>query len=223
MKRVLILLAITAALGACQIPAEPARQHALTTPNLISRAELPRDLLSINSVAILPPDVDPRADAVRRARYSLVEDLYAAAQEQLDLTIAPADQMQKVLGPAFGAARHESAAALSAGKKLGSDAVLSTKILKFVNREGSAVGASTPAAVDFSMSLLRVSDGKEVWSASYHFQDASLTENLFKVEERFNNGRGPGWRSAADLLSNGFRSALKDFSSQRFAQFSSSR
>ena len=220
LKRILFLSVLVALGLACQKTSGPAAPNLFVTPNLLAESEAPRDLLRINSLAILPPQIDPRVQYAEGWPASVFSELNHAAREQLDLSLVPPSDVSAKL-KASGA--HEPMAPadlMKIGKSVGADGVLSTTVLRYVDRVGSAVGATTPAGVDFSMSLARVSDGKEVWTASYHFQDAALTENLFKVKERMNNGQGPGWRSANDLLTSGFRSALGDFSSKRMAQFS---
>lgn len=217
LKRIPFLIALCAAgCMSTRVPShKPVAQHGVVTPSLLSHAAAPKDLLSVNSIVIAPPQFDRRSQEAERSQDRIFNELQQAAREQSNIEVASGPELDALLKTRKAAQDWRAVA-----KRVGSDAVLSTTILKFVEREGSAVGATTPAAVNFTMSLNRASDGKEVWSASYHFQDDFLSENLFKVRQRFQEGKGPGWRSARDLLAEGFRSAFQELATRRFEQFS---
>jgi hypothetical protein len=219
LKRVTIFCVTALILCACENFRAATEPQPLVTPNLLAKSEAPRDLLTINSLAILPPEVDARADDSRTAAADVSGELAQAAQEQLDLYVVPSADTNAAVKAAKSGKTLARPEMLAAGRKVGADAVLMTRLLRFTQRSGSAVGVSAPAGIDFAMGMYRVRDGKEVWQATYHYQDEALTDNLFKVRERFRDGKGPGWRSAEDLLADGFRAALKDFSSKRVAQF----
>lgn len=221
MKRMLFLIPLLICLAACQQTSGPTSQPSLVTPSLLAQSQMPRDLLKINSLAILPPEIDSRVTYPDGWPASVFEELDRAAHEQLDLQLIPSKDVRSAIKANGARDALAPDAIVKLGKQVGADGVLYTRLLRFVEREGSAVGATVPAGVDFTMTLSRVSDGKQVWEASYHFQDAALSDNLFKVQNRLHDGHGAGWRTADDLLSNGFRSALSDFSSKRQAQFSS--
>lgn len=215
LKRVAFSFMACLAVTACAQRVGPAASPTLVTPSLLSHSERPRDLLTINSLAVLPPHFDPRARSAESLAPSFYDDLERAAQEHVELALAPSQEVRAAVSRASGRSN-----ALALGKELGADAVLRTEILRYVTREGSAVGATQGAAVDFAMTMVRVSDGKEVWRASYHFEDQPLSENLFKIRQRFGGSEGAGWRSAQALLQDGFRQAFREFSDKRFAEFS---
>jgi hypothetical protein len=103
-----------------------------------------------------------------------------------------------------------------------SDAVLNTEILRFEERQGSAIGGE-PAVVSFRMTL-RDRVGAELWSASYFLKQEALSENLLRIKERVGpDGLGAGWRSAHYVFQRGVESALKDLNTQRERQFLSGR
>ncbi|MBN8549169.1 MAG: hypothetical protein J0M12_07650 [Deltaproteobacteria bacterium] len=220
MKRVLFSLIAIVFCGACQRGGSDVPAHAFVVPNLLAQSEMPRDLLKINSLAVLPAQISPQVQYPEGWESTVTQELNQAAREQLDLSLIAESDVQSAFKSAPVRQPLSPEEATKLGKRLGADGLLSTTILHYVKRVGSAVGATTPAGVDFSMSLIRASDGKEVWAASYHFQDEALSENLFKVKERMNDGQGPGWRRADDLMAGGFRSALSDLSTKRLAQFS---
>ncbi len=216
MKREHIFIAFCLGfLGGCGQGSQPSLSPAITTPALIAESETPRELLGINSILIAAPIFDPRARSASGGQNRILAQLEQAAREQMDVQLIDAESARVA---ASKATSDDSARAVA--RQFGGDAVLRTTILRYTERQGSAVGATQPAGVDFSMRLLRSSDGKTVWTASYHFQDEFLSQNLFKARQRFSSEAGVGWRSAQDLLADGFRSALSQLSSRRIEQFS---
>jgi hypothetical protein len=99
------------------------------------------------------------------------------------------------------------------------DAVLKTELLRFEDRQGSAVGGD-PAIVSFRMTLQAVPSGAEVWGAQYFYRQEAVSENLLRIKERIGPaGLGAGWRSAQDLFQRGVQEALQDFSNRREQRF----
>ena len=180
---------------------------------LVSHAASPQELLTLNSVLILPLDVDARVDTTQIATAEVYDELLDAAQRELGL---------KVFGESSGSggARHLKSVenSLEMGKKVKADGVLQAKLENFIERSGSAVGGE-PATVSFSMSVLRVEDGKELWSATYFFKDEALSQNLLKVGDRLSKSNGAGWKSARAVLAEGFDGAMEDLSKRRVQQF----
>jgi hypothetical protein len=100
-------------------------------------------------------------------------------------------------------------------KTVAADAVLHTELLRFEERQGSAIGGE-PAVISFKMTMKTGASGVEVWSAQYFFRQEALSENLLRINERIGkDGLGAGWRSANDVFQRGVSAALQDFSSQR--------
>jgi hypothetical protein len=105
------------------------------------------------------------------------------------------------------------------GKAVNTDAVLHTDLLRFEQRQGSAIGGE-PAVVSFRMSMKTVPAGVEVWSAQYFLRQEALSENLLRINERVGrDGLGAGWSSADDVFKKGVSLALRDFSTQRERRF----
>ena len=68
------------------------------------------------------------------------------------------------------------------------------------------------------MQIVNAESNAVVWQSTYHFQDQALSDNLFKIKERLAESK-PKFRSAEDILAEGYSSALKDFSQKRLAGF----
>ena len=99
------------------------------------------------------------------------------------------------------------------------DAVLRTEILRFDERQGSAVGGE-PAVVSFRMSLQGSVQRGPIWSAQYFLKQEAVSENLLRLGERVGaSGLGAGWRSASEVFEKGVSAALTNLNSQREGQF----
>jgi hypothetical protein len=105
------------------------------------------------------------------------------------------------------------------GRRLKADGVLVTKMLTYVERVGSRIAESTPAQIGFSMSIISVATGEEIWLGTYHVADGAILDNLLKLPQ--NVERGPRWRTAREILSRGFSLAARDFGVRRREQFTS--
>jgi hypothetical protein len=108
---------------------------------------------------------------------------------------------------------------VSADQGKPADTRLETLFYEYQERQGSAIGATKPAVVDFSMRLIRNSDGKEIWNAIYHFKDQDLTENLLKADNRINDSGQMGWKSARQIAKAAFSAAAKTLDAKRTVQF----
>lgn len=184
---------------------------------LRSQAEKPQDLLHVNSVLVIPPRYSQRARDRMSRDEAIYRELGASAVAEFGMEV-------KSGGEVFKAARKlgmniPDPEALSLGTRFGTDAVLVTTVNQFIERVGSNIGVTQPATMDFSMSMLRVSDGKEVWKASYHFSDEAISDDLVAAGGKMQTKGGPGWGTADRALRSGFRLACRDFNDKRTAQF----
>ena len=94
------------------------------------------------------------------------------------------------------------------------DAVLKTTILNWQERIGSGVGATQGAVVSFVMKLIKTSDNRELWNATFHFRDQALTEDLLQVGKHLGKGN-TRWHVAGDLYKKGLALAFQDLSMRR--------
>lgn len=99
------------------------------------------------------------------------------------------------------------------GKNLGADAVLRGTIYRFQDRVGTSVSVTTPASVAFAMELIRVSDGKTLWSRPYDETQRSLDENLFNLGF-FLQSKGR-WLTAEELATLGLKQTMSTFPMKR--------
>jgi hypothetical protein len=172
------------------------------------QVKVPRDLLTVNSLIVLPIEFNEKTRSLETEASSMDAALQEAARRELDL---------KILEQRPDRVVHGRIEAIAAAREAGADGVLVTRLENFIERSGSAVGGE-PGTVSFRMGVLRTTDQREVWSTTYHFRDEALAFNLFKVTDRLGRD-GAGFRRAGDVLIEGFASALKDFSTRRREQF----
>lgn len=94
------------------------------------------------------------------------------------------------------------------GKCAGADFVLVPMVINWSEREGSEIGATRPASVDLSLTLIDARTGGIV--RRFHFEETqqSLSDNILDARKFVaRNGR---WLSAMELAQEGLRQGLKE-------------
>lgn len=94
------------------------------------------------------------------------------------------------------------------------DAILSTQLRQMTPRDGSAIGSSRPARLEFEMTLRDGKTDRALWRGDYFFGDKALTDNLLELKKR-REGGGSGWKNSRDLLASAFRAAARDLADRR--------
>lgn len=159
------------------------------------KIDKPSQLTTVSSLGVVTPTL-PRAAASPTISAA---ELHQLIQERADEILA-----MKVI---------------KQGSQAKADSLLKTEIITFQERQGSAVGGD-PATVAFAMTLVRASDGVELWRADYFFRQEALSDNWLKIGQRFGSeGTGPGWITGRQVLDRGVSSALTDLANRRDAQF----
>jgi hypothetical protein len=98
---------------------------------------------------------------------------------------------------------------LQIGEELNADYVLMGFLFRFEERVGSSLGVEKPASVGYDLHLLRVRDGKIVWTGKFDETQRPLSENLFKIGT-FLRTKGK-WLSAVEFANVGMDEMLKKF------------
>jgi hypothetical protein len=83
------------------------------------------------------------------------------------------------------------------GRALGADGVLTGRIYRWQEREGTDYAVSRPASVAFNLLLVRPEDGAILWRGRFDKTQQSLSENLFDMST-FLHGGGR-WMTARKL------------------------
>lgn len=99
--------------------------------------------------------------------------------------------------------------AVSAGKKLGVDAVMIGVISRYTERKGSQIGVESPASVAFSVMLLDTDDGEIIWENYFSETQKPLLDNVYEVKKFFK--RGAKWITADELAKEGARKTALEF------------
>lgn len=95
------------------------------------------------------------------------------------------------------------------GKSVPTDAVVSGTIYRFEQRAGNSLSVSSPASVAFAMELVRVADGRVIWSRAFDETQRSLDQNLFKLDSFLK--RGGVWLTAEELATIGLNETMSSF------------
>lgn len=94
------------------------------------------------------------------------------------------------------------------GRELNVEAILYTRLFRFVEREGGSYGANKPASVALSMHLIRVSDGAILWRNTFDETQKAITDNILNLD--LYRKAGIKWLSASELAAYGIANAVED-------------
>ncbi len=94
------------------------------------------------------------------------------------------------------------------GRHFGADAVLAGNLYRFKERDGTDYAVKTPASVAFTLVLVRVSDGRVIWSGMFDETQQPLFENIFKLGLFFK--RKGKWVTAEALAVQGLGQVLEE-------------
>ena len=108
---------------------------------------------------------------------------------------------------------------LDQAAKAGADGILVGSIHQFRERDGSLAGFNTPAVLGLTLRIFSVSSGKEVWKATYHFEDRRVTNDVFQIKnEQPSLGYSSG-KTAREMFRSSVTLALRDFTRRREALY----
>ena len=95
------------------------------------------------------------------------------------------------------------------GKTLDVDFIFVGFLFRFEQRVGSSIGVDKPASVGFDVHLMRLRDGKMVWTGKFDETQRPLSENLLKMGSFVR--RKASWLTAEELSSVGMDEMLTRF------------
>lgn len=123
--------------------------------------------------------------------------------------IIPQEKTEETLSPVVRQRFDEKPipTALQIGKDLGADFLLVGFLFRFEERIGSSLGVDKPASVGYDLHLLRLRDGRVVWTGRFDETQRPLSENLFKIGSFFR--RKATWLTAGELAGVGMDEMLK--------------
>jgi hypothetical protein len=95
------------------------------------------------------------------------------------------------------------------GRRHDADGVLVGFVYRYKERVGKAYGIESPASVAFDIHLIRVVDGRIIWTAHFDETQQSLGDNLFQLGSFLS--RGGRWVTAEELAKSGLEKILEKF------------
>jgi hypothetical protein len=123
----------------------------------------------------------------KRSREGSLKDLYSANQTTVAAKKAFADK----------------------GRDNDAEVVLVGFVYRFRERVGKGYGAESPASVAFALHLIRVADGRTIWSAHFEETQKSLGDDLFQLGSFLS--RGGRWLTAKELAMSGLEKIFEKF------------
>jgi len=121
--------------------------------------------------------------------------------EKVEETLSQSDRRQFDLNP--------MRSSIQLGKTLDVDFIFVGFLFRFEQRVGSSIGVDKPASVGFDVHLIRLRDGRMVWTGKFDETQRPLSENLLKMGSFVR--RKASWLTAEELSSVGMDEMLTRF------------
>jgi len=163
---------------------------------------------SVTKVAIVPFGM--RGDLLRRGPQNttatsedvvkVITRLIAEGLQSRGVQVIPADDFGLALANAGidpSLAPNRRAVANLAAFEFGADGVLTGEVMRFRDRTGQSLAASSPASVGFTVTLLDAPAARRLWSGTFEETQQALSENVFNA--RRYPGGGTRWLTAEEL------------------------
>ena len=121
----------------------------------------------------------------------------------------PLEQVEETLSPSLKKQFGEKPipTTIQIGNELGVDFLFVGVLFRFEERIGSHIGAEKPASVGFDVHLIRLRDGKMVWTGRFDETQRPLSDNLLQAGSFFR--RGAHWLTVEELAGDGMEVILK--------------
>ena len=191
MHKVRFTAALLGALVLAAACSPPGKQAEINAPPPTCVAVLPTEAANqslTEGAAVLDDVLRETLGASGKARF-------LGANQAAPLLQAPEDTLR------LNAAREVAGSA-------GCNAVLETRISRFVEREGGRYGVQQPAAVTLGYRLYSVENGAVLCHGRFDERQQSLMENLFSLGKA--GHRGLAWLTAGELAREGLQAQLQE-------------
>ena len=142
----------------------------------------------------------------------LTEHLFILLKDRKDIELIPSSQAQGVLSGLLAGSKKELLERdlqLEIGRVLNADAIFVGYIYRFRERVGTQYSVDLPASVAFDIHLIRVKDGRVLWSAHLDETQQPLSDDLFRLKLFLR--RKAKWITAKEMAISGLEDMLKDF------------
>jgi hypothetical protein len=179
--------------------------------------EVSQAIVSVHSVYVAPVTFEQGVDADMALAEILTGAVRREAKQSLDIEVFDPEVAQQAFnGTNVQASMQE---AREFGRSLGAEAILLTKVQRYVKRIGTAAAAEQGAHVAFTMELRSVTSNEIVWKGSYSFKDQALSQNFLRLGERVREEGRRGWWTAEQLFEKGAEELLNKLQNDRIQQF----
>ena len=177
------------------LASEPSRSFKPITVNVVALLPLTADF----GVGLSPEDLDRLSSKMVR-EFELRTSLdvrNTADAEELRFAVASEASAQEPL--------RTRAAAI--GRRLEVQGVLYAQITRYIESDGSKLGASNAGAAGFRLWLVDPRNAAVLWTATYDEQNEPLSDNLLKLPGALRHG--VSFHSAEEILGRGFAAAAE--------------
>jgi hypothetical protein len=143
----------------------------------------------------------------------LTDSLYSALKSKGNFELVPPGKARGLLSNLLqgdAGTLSERALLIEIGQALNADAVLAGYIFRFRERIGTRYAVKSPASVAFDIHLIRVADGRVLWSGQFNETQKSLSENFLHLETFLK--RKASWVTAREMAQAGLEDILQSFS-----------
>jgi TolB-like protein len=150
--------------------------------------------------------------ASKGAADMLTERLFMLLDKRKDIQLIPSSYAQGVMSDLLAGSKkefNEKDLAIETGRALHADAVLVGFIYRFQDRIGTEYSVDLPASVAFDIHLIRVKDGRVLWSGHFDETQRPLSDNLFRLGTFLQ--RKAKWITAKEMAFSGLENMLKSF------------
>jgi len=167
---------------------------------------------SVNGRCPVCGKVFTTGEVAEGAAAMLTEHLFILLKDRKDIELIPSSQAQGVLSGLLAGSKKElleQDLQLEIGRVLNADAIFVGYIYRFRERVGTQYSVDLPASVAFDIHLIRVKDGRVLWSAHFDETQQPLSDDLFRLKLFLK--RKAKWITAKEMAISGLEDMLKDF------------
>lgn len=212
-----LIVALLLLLSACKTPGV-FTEAPDTTPNIERLLILPfKDMpkmYGVNANAKCPVcgNFIMAGEVAEDAADFLTDHLFSLLQNNSDYKLIPPGQAQGVQSNLLSG--DESSLAerdflVATGRALKSDGVMAGYIFRYRERVGTRYAVDSPASVAFDIHLIRVADGRVLWSGQFNETQRPLSEDLLSLGTFIK--RKARWITAHEMAQAGLADLLQSF------------
>jgi hypothetical protein len=167
---------------------------------------------SVNGRCPVCGKVFTTGEVAEGAAAMLTEHLFILLKDRKNIELIPSSQAQGVMSGLLAGSNKELLERdlqLEIGRSLNADAIFIGYIYRFRERVGTQYSVDLPASVAFDIHLIRVKDGRVLWSAHLDETQQPLSDDLFRLKIFLK--RKAKWITAKEMAISGLEDMLKDF------------